>query len=77
MSNAISCIDERFAFKNSRFSCLALIFNLNNPRMTVLYAKKNRLQVTKYDESYTVFFEQSIRTRDLVQSSVFVTAALK
>ena len=41
MSNAIRCIDQRFAFKNSRISCLALIFNLKNPSMTVLYAKKS------------------------------------
>ena len=41
MSNAIRCIDQRFAFKNSRISCLALIFNLKNPSTTVLYAKKS------------------------------------
>ena len=35
------CIDQRFAFKNSGISCLSLIFNLNNPRTTVLYAKKS------------------------------------
>ena len=35
MSNAIICIDKKFAFKNSRISYLALIFNLNNPRTTV------------------------------------------
>ena len=29
-----------FVFKNSSISCLALIFNLNNQRLTVLYAKK-------------------------------------
>ena len=29
MSNAIRCIDHRFAFKNSGFACLALIFNLS------------------------------------------------
>ena len=40
MSNAIRCIDQRFAFKNSRFSSLAFIFNLNNPRTTVLHVKK-------------------------------------
>ena len=40
MSNAIRCIDQRFAFENSRISCLALIFNLTNPSTTVLYAKK-------------------------------------
>ena len=41
MSNAIRCINQRFAFKNSCISCLALIFNLNNLRMTVLYAIKS------------------------------------
>ena len=40
MSNAIRCIYQRFAFKNSRILCLTLIFNLNIPRTTVLYAKK-------------------------------------
>ena len=38
ISNAIWCIDQKFAFKNSCISCLALIFNLNIPRMTILYA---------------------------------------
>ena len=41
MLNAIRCIDQRFAFKNSRISCLALIFNLKNQSTTVLYAKKS------------------------------------
>ena len=40
MLNAIGCINQRFAFKNSRISCLALIFNLKNLSTTVLYAKK-------------------------------------
>ena len=43
MLNAIRGINQRFAFKNSRISCLArlaLIFKLKNPSMTVLYAKK-------------------------------------
>ena len=68
MSNAIRCIDQRFAFKNSRISCLALIFKLKNPSTTVLYAKKSvaLLQVAKYDDSYTVFFKQLIRTNGLV-----------
>ena len=30
MSNAITCIQQKFAFKNSGISCLALIFNLSN-----------------------------------------------
>ena len=41
MSNAKRCIDQRFAFKNSGVSCLALIFNLKNPSTTVLYLKKS------------------------------------
>ena len=41
MLNAIRCIDQRFAFKKSRISCLALKFNLNNRRTTVLYSKKS------------------------------------
>ena len=43
MSNAIRCtsIDQRFAFKISCISCLVLIFYLNNPRTTVLYARKS------------------------------------
>ena len=36
MSNAIRCIDQRFAFKNSGISCLALIFNLSIPRTIIL-----------------------------------------
>ena len=44
-----------FAFKNSHISCLALVFNLKNQSMTVLYAK-NQLQVAKYDKSYTISF---------------------
>ena len=42
MSNAIGCINQRFVFKNSGILCLALIFNLNNLRTTVLYAQKIR-----------------------------------
>ena len=41
MTNTIKCIDQRFAFKISRISCLALTYNLNNPRTTVLYAKNS------------------------------------
>ena len=36
MLNAIRFINQRFAFKNSGISCLALIFNLKNPSTTVL-----------------------------------------
>ena len=40
MSNAIRCIDHRFAFKNSGIACLALIFNLSYLRLTILHPKK-------------------------------------
>ena len=41
ISNVIRFIDQRFAFQNSRISCLALIFNLKNLSMTVQYAKNS------------------------------------
>ena len=69
MSNAIRYINQRFAFMNSGFSCLALIFNLSYLRSTILHAKK-RLQVAKhfkwYDESYTLFFSRLTRTNGWV-----------
>ena len=40
MSNAIRWIDQRFTFKTSGISCLALIFNLSNLRATILHSKK-------------------------------------
>ena len=55
MSNAIACINKRFAVKNSGHesgvSYLALIFNLSNPRLR----EKNQFKVAKYDFSYTSF----------------------
>ena len=39
MSYAMRCINQRFAFKNSDISCLALIFSLSNQRTTILRAK--------------------------------------
>ena len=47
MLNALTCINQRFVLKNSGISCLAMIFNLSNLRMTILDAKK-MLQVAKY-----------------------------
>ena len=47
MSNAIRCIDKRFAFKNSGIACLALIYNLSYQRSTILHPKK-QLQVAKH-----------------------------
>ena len=65
MSNAIKCINQRFVFKNSGISCLALIFNLNNLRMTILHAKK-LLLVAKHYKQYTVFFCKLTRNDGLV-----------
>ena len=39
MLNAIIYHDQRFDVKNSGISCLTLILNLSNPRMTMLLAK--------------------------------------
>ena len=39
MSNAIICIDKRFAVKNSGISCLVLIFNLSIPKLIILCSK--------------------------------------
>ena len=61
ISNAMIYIDKRFVVKNSGISCLALIFNLSNPRTTVLHVKI-RFKVAICDESYTVFFARSIPT---------------
>ena len=61
MSNAIPCINKRFTDKNS---CLALIFNLSNPRMTILHLKiGSRLQY---------MFKRSIRTHGLVEVSQLI-----
>ena len=55
MLNAIRCIDQRFAFKNSGILRLALIFDLSNQRTTILHSKK-WFQVARYNESYSTFF---------------------
>ena len=48
--NVIRCIYQRFSFKNSGISCLALIFNPSNQRTTILQAK-NGFQVARYYDS--------------------------
>ena len=49
--NEITCIDKRFAIKNSGISCLASIFNLSKSRLipgiTILHAK-NWFKVARY-----------------------------
>ena len=48
MSDVITCINERFAVKNSGILCRTLIFNLNNQKMTILQAK-NQSKVARCD----------------------------
>ena len=43
---------KRFAVKNSGICCLALKFNLNNPRMKSLQSK-NQFKIVKFKELYT------------------------
>ena len=62
MSNSIICINKRDEDKNSGILCLALIFNLSNLRMTILYAK-NWSKVARYD---TVFIVRLILVHRLV-----------
>ena len=53
MSNVIRCIDQRFAVNKSGISYLALLFNISNPRTTILHEKIG----SRYDELYTIFFQ--------------------
>ena len=52
------------------FRVWPLDISLENSKYNSPVSKKNWLQVAKYDESYTVFFEQLIRTNGLVLTSV-------
>ena len=68
MSKAITCINKRFAVKNSGISCLALIFSLSNLRTILPLAasackKCVQAWVAKCDYSYhdAVFLGRSIR----------------
>ena len=54
MSTWIRFIDKRFTVKISVISCQVLIFDLSNPRTTILHTK-NGLKNARYDELYTVF----------------------
>ena len=65
MSNAIRCINQRFAFKKTRISCLALIFKMKNLSMTVLYAKKS-VAGGEIRRVIYCFLKQLIRTCGLV-----------
>ena len=67
-SYAIRCINQRFAFKNSGIAYLVLIFNWNNPRTTILHAKKAIPGCEKLRVIYCFFQETRtlIRTFDSV-----------
>ena len=73
ISYAIKChsIDKRFAVENSGIFGLALIFNLNNLRTTILYAR-NQFKVLTSDESYTVSFCRSIQTHGVWSHGLMV-----
>ena len=62
MSNAIRCIDHRFAFKNYAIACLALIFNLSYLRSTILHPKKQCETVQVIWRFIYCFFRILIRT---------------
>ena len=68
MLNAKRYIDQRVVLKISSISCLALIFNLNNPRTTVrvLYAKKLVAGGGIQEVIYRFFQLSLIRTYGLV-----------
>ena len=63
-SYAIKCIDQRFAFKNSGIAYLVLKFNWNNPRTTILHAKKAIPGCEKLRVIYCFFQE----TRKLIRT---------
>ena len=65
MSNAMIFVYQSFAVNNLSAYCLVLIFDLSNPKMKVQQAK-NGFKFTKFDESFNVFFDSSIRTFALV-----------
>ena len=57
----MTCINKMFEVKDSGRSCLALKFNLINPRTTILSAKY-WFKVVRFGKSYIVFFGGSIQT---------------
>ena len=61
MSNAIRCIDHRFAFKNSGIACLALIFNLSYLRSTILHPK-NQCETVQVLWQFIYHFFRAIDT---------------
>ena len=62
MPNARRYTDKRFPVEDSGISCLALIFNLSNPRTTIQHAK-TWFKVARCDQSSTVYFSWLKRTR--------------
>ena len=56
MLNAIKCIDQRFAFKNSGGPW----YSTWTIQKGQSFWQKNLLQGAKYDKSYTVFFKHSL-----------------
>ena len=62
MSNAIICINKRFAVKNSGISC-------ELSKKTNQHAQ-NCFKVARYDDSYNCIFGKLIRTYGLVVNAI-------
>ena len=62
MSNSRICINKKLLVKNSGICCLAMIFNLSNPKMKILHVKIS-FDTTKHN---SVLFEtqQVINVKD-------------
>ena len=58
---AMTYIDKRVCSQEFLYTCLVLIFNSSNLRMTILQGK-NQFKVAKYYHSYKAFFSRSIQT---------------
>ena len=69
--NTKAWTNKRVEVKNSGISCR--IFNLSNPRTTILHAQN---KVARCNESYTIFFERSIRNHGSVLRRVAVSRVI-
>ena len=54
LSNAITCVDQSLAVKNTVASCLTSILDLSNLKMKIQHAK-NLLKLSSFEVSYTTF----------------------
>ena len=66
MSNAIICIEKRFAVKNSGISCVALMLNLSNLKMKIQHRSKKLVQGCEIQWPIYSFLYILIQAYDLV-----------